>query len=144
MYILTMQQWCAQDRLSSARIFRHKKFSEVILLQKIYLPKFYYHYLLLKIKPHAYCLCSHTVPPSYLPREEALKKCQLLGLISPNVRWKLWINFFGKFILRLKLLNRICKTELIAPSHIKVLSPATALVRFYIPFEGHLTSLLWR
>ena len=144
MYKLTMQQWCAQDRFSSARIFRHKKFSEVMLLQKIYPPKFCYHYLLLKTKSNPYCKCIPTVPPSYLPREETLKKWQLLGLISLNAMWSLWIKVLWKFILRLKLCNRICKTELIAPSHIKVRSPATAMVRFYVSFEGHLTSLLWR
>ena len=139
-----MQQWCAQDRLTSARIFCHKKFSEVMLLQKIYPPKFYYLYLLVKIKPHEYCICIHTLPPIYLPREEALKKWQILGLISPNARWELWIKVLWKFILRLKLCNRICKTELIAPSHIKVPWPATALVRVYRPFESHMTSLPWR
>ena len=126
-------KWCY-----SRKFIHHKKFSKVMLLQKIYPPKFYYHYLLLKIKPHAFCICIHTVPPSYLPREEALKKWQLLGLISPNARWKLWTKFLWKFILRPKLRNRICITELITPSHIKVPSPATALVRFYILFESHL------
>ena len=56
---------------------------------------------------------------------QAVKKWQILGLISRNARWRLWIKLW-KFILRLKLCNRIlCKNELIAPLHIKVPSPAS-------------------
>ena len=112
--------------------------------RKFYPPKFYYLYLLLKIKPHAYCICIHTVPPSYLPREEALKKWQILGLISPNARWKLWIKFFVKIYSTTKTLQQNMQNWINRTIHIKVPWPATALVKVYRPFESHMTSLPWR